>query len=70
MSDKQLWLLAGGNGSGKTTFYNTQLKHLGMPFINADIIAKELFPEAPEAHSYQAAAIAADLRINLLLEGH
>jgi len=69
MSDKQLWLLAGGNGSGKTTFYNTQLKPLGMPFINADVIAKELFPEAPEAHSYQAAAIAADLRADLLLEG-
>jgi len=69
MSKKQLWLLAGGNGSGKTTFYNTQLKPLGMPFINADIIAKELYPEAPEAHSYQAAAIAADLRTNLLLEG-
>jgi len=69
MSDKQLWLLAGGNGSGKTTFYNTQLKPLGMPFINADVIAKELFPEAPEVHSYQAAAIAADLRSNLLNEG-
>lgn len=69
MRDKQLWLLAGGNGSGKTTFYNTQLKPLGMPFINADVIAKELFPEAPEAHSYQAAAIAAELRADLVLEG-
>ncbi|HEX4842411.1 MAG TPA: AAA family ATPase [Limnobacter sp.] len=66
---KQLWLLAGGNGAGKSTFYNTQLKPLGLPFINADLIARELFPEAPEAHSYDAAKIAETLRHNLLAQG-
>ena len=66
---KQLWLLAGGNGSGKSTFYRTQLKSRGLPFINADNIAKEVFPESPEAHSYHAAAIAEKLRNELLVEG-
>jgi len=69
MSTKQLWLLAGGNGSGKTTFYRTQLEPLGIPFINADNIAKKLYPESPEAHSYEAAAIAEELRYDLLHQG-
>lgn len=69
MNDKQLWLLAGGNGAGKSTFYRTQLQPLGIPFINADLIAKELFPEAPELHSYQAASITEELRNRLLTEG-
>jgi len=66
---KQLWVLAGGNGAGKTTFYNTQLKPLGLPFINADAIAKELYPTEPEIHSYDAAKIAAHMRSELLAKG-
>lgn len=66
---KQLWLLAGGNGAGKSTFYRTQLEPRGLPFVNADNIARQVFPEAPEAHSYQAAAIAERLRNELLEEG-
>ena len=54
MSKKQLWMLVGGNGAGKSTFYQQALQPLGIPFINADVIAKELFPDAPEAHSYEA----------------
>lgn len=69
MNDKQLWLLTGGNGAGKSTFYRTQLQPLGIPFVNADLIARELFPEAPEMHSYQAASIAEELRSGLLTEG-
>ena len=68
-ADKQLWVLAGGNGAGKSTFYNTQLKPLDLPFINADILAKELYPDAPEAHSYDAAKIAEKMRLTLLQEG-
>ena len=68
-NDKQLWLLAGGNGAGKSTFYNTQLKPLNLPFINADILAKELYPDTPEAHSYDAAKIAEKMRLRLLQEG-
>lgn len=65
---KQLWLLAGANGSGKSTFYHSQLQPLGLPFVNADVIAREFFPNAPEAHSYDAARIAEEIRHQLLLE--
>ncbi|OQK16929.1 hypothetical protein AU255_03235 [Methyloprofundus sedimenti] len=67
--DKQLWLLAGGNGAGKSTFYQTRLQPLGLPFINADVLAKQLYPEQPEQHSYEAAKIAAAMRMQLLQEG-
>lgn len=69
MKKKQIWLLAGGNGAGKTTFYNTQLKPMKLPFINADNIARELFPQNPEEHSYQAASIAEEVRNRLVEEG-
>ena len=70
MSDtRQLWLLAGGNGAGKSTFYRTRLAPLGIPFVNADLVASELFPEAPEVHSYEAAQVVEEIRNNLLLEG-
>ena len=67
--DKQLWLLAGGNGAGKSTFYKTQLEPLGLPCINADILAKQLYPDEPEQHSYEAAKIAETMRMQLLQEG-
>lgn len=66
---KQLWMLTGGNGSGKSTFYNTRLKPLGIPFVNADLIAKELYPDSPEANSYHAARVAEDIRQRLIQEG-
>ena len=66
---KQLWILAGGNGAGKSTFYRTQLAPLGLPFINADILAKELYPQSPEKHSYDAAKLATEMRFRLLHEG-
>lgn len=69
MKKKQIWLLAGGNGSGKTTFFNTQLKPMKLPFINADNIARELFPQNPEEHSYQAASFAEEVRNRLVEEG-
>ena len=70
MSDtRQLWLLVGGNGAGKSTFYRTRLAPLGIPFINADLVARELFPDAPEVHSYEAAQIVEEISNNLLLEG-
>jgi len=66
---KQLWILAGGNGAGKSTFYRTQLAPLGLPFINADVLAKELYPQSPEEHSYDAAKRASEIRFQLLHEG-
>lgn len=66
---KQLWLLAGGNGAGKTTFYQTQLAPLGLPFVNADILAREIYPDAPEENSFKAARVAEELRYQLIREG-
>ena len=66
---KQLWILVGGNGAGKSTFYHTRLQRTGIPFINADIIAKDVFPDDPEGHSYDAAVIAEQRRERLLIEG-
>jgi len=69
MQAKQLWLLAGGNGAGKSTFYRTRLAPLGIPFVNADLVARELFPESPELHSYEAMQIVEEIRDNLLIDG-
>ncbi len=55
---KQLWILVGGNGAGKSTFYRLMLKPLGIPFVNADQIAREIYPDDPEGNSYNAAKIA------------
>jgi predicted ABC-type ATPase len=66
---KQLWFIAGGNGAGKSTFYRTRLEPLGLPFKNADVLAKQLYPDAPEQHSYEGARVAATMRSNLLQEG-
>ncbi|PHS70327.1 MAG: hypothetical protein COB23_04220 [Methylophaga sp.] len=67
--DKQLWLLVGGNGAGKSTFYRTQLESLGLPFVNADILAKKLYLEHAENKSYEAAKIAEPMRMELLQQG-
>lgn len=55
---KQLWILVGGNGAGKSSFYRLMLKSRGIPFINADLIAREIYPDDPEENSYNAAKIA------------
>ena len=67
---KRLWIIAGGNGAGKTTFYELRLKHLGIPFVNADMIAKKVFPEDPEGSSYRAAKIAEILRFEHIRAGN
>ncbi|MFT3929269.1 MAG: zeta toxin family protein [Spongiibacteraceae bacterium] len=65
----QLWMLVGGNGSGKTTFYYKFLEPLGIHFINADLIARDIAPDQPEAVSYEAAQIAEQIRLDLLSKG-
>ena len=66
---KQMWILVGGNGAGKSTFYRLYLQGLGFPFVNADVLARIAFPDSPEQSSYQAALLAQDQRERLLLEG-
>lgn len=63
-------MLVGGNGSGKSTFYEQMLKPKGVPFINADIIAKEAFPDDPVSNSHKAARIAEELRFEKLRQGN
>jgi predicted ABC-type ATPase len=66
---KQLWILTGGNGAGKSTFFKHYLADYGIKFVNADQIAKEINPENAEDSSYVAATIAARIRNDLLLQG-
>jgi predicted ABC-type ATPase len=65
----QLWILVGGNGAGKSTYHRLSLEPLGLPFVNADLLARIVFAEAPEAHSYQAAQLAERQRYQLLEQG-
>jgi predicted ABC-type ATPase len=65
-----LHLIAGPNGAGKTTFYEEILgPATWLPFINADMIARERWPEDPVTHAYEAAAEAAALRQAAIEEG-
>ena len=65
-SPKQLWVIAGGNGAGKTTFCNLYLAKYGVKFVNADSIAMTIDPEHPENASYHAATLAAKIREDLI----
>ena len=66
---RQLWVLAGGNGAGKSTFYNLYLAKYGIKFVNADLIAQDIDPENMEAISHQAATVAAKIREDLISQG-
>jgi len=65
----ELWLLTGGNGAGKTTFHERFLARRRIPLVNADHMARILWPDEPEKHSYQAALLAEKERHRLLEEG-
>jgi len=66
---KQIWLLTGGNGSGKSTFYAQYLQARGLPFVNADFIARDLVSERNEDMSYSASKIASRIRSDLIHKG-
>lgn len=54
-----LHLLAGPNGAGKSTYVRDVLAPAtGLPFINADVIAAERWPDSPATHAYDAAHVA------------
>jgi predicted ABC-type ATPase len=55
--------LVGSNGAGKTTFFETFLRHTGLPFVNADEIARSL---GRQTDPYRAAKLAAALRADLI----
>jgi len=68
-NSKQLWVLAGGNGAGKSTFYNQYLAKYGITFVNADLIAKDIDSENLEGSSYHASTVAAIIREDLISQG-
>ena len=68
-NSRYLWVLAGGNGAGKSTFYNQYLSKYGISFVNADLIARDLDSENPENLSYHAATLAAKIREDLISQG-
>jgi predicted ABC-type ATPase len=53
--------LAGSNGAGKTTFYESHLKPAGLRFLNADLFAREL-----DIDAYDASRIVTSLRHELV----
>jgi predicted ABC-type ATPase len=53
--------IAGPNGAGKSTFYALHVAATALPFVNADVMARELNIDA-----YAAAGMAASLREQLL----
>ena len=66
---KQLWVLSGGNGAGKSTFYELYLSKYGIKFVNADLIAKDIDLESQEELGHQAATVAAKIRDDLVNQG-
>jgi predicted ABC-type ATPase len=68
---KQLHLVVGPNGSGKTTFFTEFLapELPGYVYVNADEIAKARWPADSDAHAYEAAQVAAETRAHLIAGG-
>jgi predicted ABC-type ATPase len=67
----RLDLVVGPNGAGKSTFVEFILADArsGVPFVNADVIAAERWPEDPLSHGYDAAQAAEAAREALLARG-
>lgn len=61
-----LIVLAGSNGAGKTTFFETFLRPTGIAFVNADQIARALGQPGGEVDPYAAADLADALRRDLV----
>ncbi len=66
-SQPVLWLIAGPNGSGKTTFVERHLNHY--EFVNADIIALAMNPTNPDSVAREAMFAAEAKRKDLLQQG-
>lgn len=67
MSTPVLHLLAGPNGAGKSTLADRVLvPRTRLPFVNADVIAAERWPDAQAEHAYEASRAAAEQREQLI----
>lgn len=67
----RLDLVVGPNGAGKSTFVEFVLAEVrpGVPFVNADVIAADRWPDDALAHAYDAARAAEEARDTLLARG-
>jgi predicted ABC-type ATPase len=68
-SEPLLVALAGPNGAGKSTFYVHFLSAEGIPFVNADWIARDLAHHELPSEAYEAAKRADVYRRRLLERG-
>ena len=68
-SDRVLVVLAGSNGAGKSTFYKHYLLAEGLPFINADVIARDLAGDDPAEIAAAATRLADRYRRQLAERG-
>ena len=67
--DPVLHLLVGPDGAGKTSFAErVLLPTTHLPFVNADIIAAQRWPEQAAERSYDAAQLAAEERSRLIAD--
>lgn len=67
MSSPVLHLVAGPNGAGKSTLVFEVLQPVTrLPFVNADVIAAQRWPEAQAEHAYEASNEAAQERRRLM----
>jgi predicted ABC-type ATPase len=64
----RLDLIVGPNGAGKTTLYERVIAPArpGLPFVNADRIARERFPGRETEQAYESADIATKTRAALI----
>ena len=74
MEKPKLLIVAGPNGSGKTSVTSKILKHKwieGCEYINPDNIARDIFGDWNSVESVlKAARYAADMRENCIANGH
>jgi predicted ABC-type ATPase len=64
-----LVVLAGSNGAGKSSLHRRFLASTGLPFVNADEMAKRLQPRAESLANYEAMHVAEAVREDLLKRG-
>lgn len=61
-----LVVLAGPNGAGKTTFHENFIAHHGLPFVNADLIARDMAGKGKPVSDAGAAKLAGKIRLGYL----
>jgi predicted ABC-type ATPase len=67
--DKEVYIVGGSNGAGKTTFAKEFIKVAGLSFLNADEIAKEIDPEDREGGKLKAGRVLFQRLDNLIVKG-